>query len=156
MKTRQCYSISGRYCFLPKALDLKSAQSLLWRRPGRAVNTLALWVHCMGDTGLIGKVYIFFCSSSIREGAVRSLGRQVHPAWQSLWQRGSQLGLSASWSQSFRAGVKMKKWKPRVHLAGSFGKSGRWKPGRTRLLGFWPAALGSSNLSLVHGYLLNT
>lgn len=56
MKTRQCYSISGRYCFLPKALGEKSALSLLGRSPGREVNTLSIVGPLYGDTGLTGKV----------------------------------------------------------------------------------------------------
>lgn len=72
----KCYSISSRYCFLPKVLGLKPALPLFLGSSGREVSFLLLfWAYLYGSTsGKVHKTHVLtFYFSSVREETVTSL-----------------------------------------------------------------------------------
>lgn len=79
----------SRYCFLPKALGLKPALSMLPGSSGREVSFSSHFgLTCMGALQVKStKHVLIFCFSSVREEAVTSL-RADPPRWWTLQQRG--------------------------------------------------------------------
>lgn len=126
--------------FPAEGTGLKICPIFVLKKPGERSEPTLLVGPLSGDSVLTGQVHETHCLLLFPPSGTEQWG-----ARQSRQQRGSQLGdtetvqqpaaFCITQSKSFRAGVKMKKWKARVgwdtaqgHLA-----SLRGKPGRTRL-----------------------